>query len=121
MVCRLLVWHHIYVYSYCQYFNKYYTRNDEEVKNVLLEGSLYLQSTLEAYNLFIKYYNGSLSLKKEILQSIQKLFEQEYTLEDMLSSFDVSLESSIDPIRLNKYIKRWYYDWKTNRKGYRNN
>ena len=86
--------------------NKYYTRNDEEVKNVLLEGSLYLQSTLEAYNLFIKYYNGSLSLKKEILQSIQKLFEQEYTLEDMLSSFDVSLESSIDPIRLNKYIKR---------------
>lgn len=85
---------------------KYHTRTDDEIRNILTEGSLYLQSTLEAYNLFIKYYNAPISIKKEILQSIQKLFNQELTLEDLLTFYDISLESSINPVSLNQYIKR---------------
>ena len=86
--------------------DKYHTKTEEDVRNVLIEGSLYLQSTLEAYNLFLKYYYGSIELKKEILRSIQSLFNQETTLEDLLTSFDVSLESSIDVKTLSKYIRR---------------
>lgn len=86
--------------------DKYHTKTDEEIKNVLIEGSLYLQSTLEAYNLFIKYYYGSIELKKEILSGIQSLFNQELTLEELLSRFDVSLESSTDIQKLSKYIRR---------------
>lgn len=87
--------------------HKYYDRREElEVKKVLLEGSLYLQSTLQAYNLFITYYNSSPQIKKEILTSIQSLFNQEYTLEDMLSKLDISFESSIDPQRIKNYIRR---------------
>ena len=86
--------------------DKYHTKTEEDVRNVLIEGSLYLQSTLEAYNLFIKYYYGSIELKKEILSSIQALFNHEITLEDLLDSFDVSLESSIDVKTLSKYIRR---------------
>lgn len=85
---------------------KHHTRNDEEVKKVLIEGSLYIQSTLEAYDLFIKYYCGSRSVKKEILASIQRLFNQEIVLEDLLHSFEVSFEDSINPKQLSKYIRR---------------
>lgn len=87
--------------------NKYYDRREEpEIKKVLLEGSLYLQSTLQAYNLFITYYNSPLSIKKEILSSVQSLFNQEHTLEEMLSKLDISFESSINPERIKNYIRR---------------
>lgn len=87
---------------------KYYDRRHEpEIKKVLLEGSLYLQSTLEAYSLFIKYYNSSLKIRKEILLGIQKLFNQNYSLEDFLSKFDITLESSIDKEKIHQYIRRW--------------
>ena len=87
--------------------NKYYDRrNEPEIKKVLLEGSLYLQSTLQAYNLFIKYYNSPISIKKEILQSIQKLFDQEHSLEELLSHFDISFDSSIDKNKIHSYIRR---------------
>ena len=87
--------------------NKYYDRREEpEIKKVLLEGSLYLQSTLQAYNLFITYYNSSIPIKKEILSNIQSLFNQEHTLEEMLSKLDISFESSINPERIKNYIRR---------------
>lgn len=87
---------------------KYYDRRHEpEIKKVLLEGSLYLQSTLQAYNLFIKYYNSPLTIKKEILSGIQSLFEQKHTLEELLSRFDVSFESSINKEIIHQYIRRW--------------
>ena len=87
--------------------NKYYDRREEtEIKKVLLEGSLYLQSTLQAYNLFITYYNSPIQVKKEILSTIQSLFNQEHTLEELLSKFDISLESSIDNERIKNYIRR---------------
>lgn len=87
--------------------NKYYDRRENpEIKKVLLEGSLYLQSTLQAYNLFIIYYKSSVSIRKEILASIQNLFNQEHTLEELLSKFDISLESSIDSKKLKTYIRR---------------
>lgn len=87
--------------------NKYYSRkNDPEIKKVLIEGSLYLQSTLQAYNLFIRYYYGTINTKKELLQGIQKLFNQELTLEELLSSLDISFENSINPKELKKYITR---------------
>lgn len=87
--------------------NKYYDRrNEPEIKKVLLEGSLYLQSTLQAYNLFIKYYNSPIAIKKEILQSIQKLFDQEHSLEELLSHFDISFDSSIDKNKIHSYIRR---------------
>lgn len=87
--------------------DKYYDkRENPEIKKVLLEGSLYLQSTLEAYNLFITYYKSPTSIKKEMLTSIQKLFNKEHTLEELLSKYDISLESSIDPKKLKQYIRR---------------
>lgn len=87
--------------------HKYYARREEpEIKKVLLEGSLYLQSTLQAYNLFITYYNSPIQVKKEILSTIQSLFNQEHTLEELLSRFDISLESSIDNERIKNYIRR---------------
>ena len=87
--------------------NKYYDRREEtEIKKVLLEGSLYLQSTLQAYNLFITYYNSPIQVKKEILSTIQSLFNQEHTLEELLSKFDISIESSFDNERIKNYIRR---------------
>lgn len=87
--------------------DKYHSRKEEpEIKKVLIEGSLYLQSTLQAYNLFIRYYYGNINTKKELLQGIQRLFNQELTLEELLSSLDISYENSIKPQELKKYITR---------------
>lgn len=86
--------------------NKYHSTDNPEIKNTLLEESVYLQSTLEAYELFLLYYYGSVELKREILAKVQALFNQEITLEELLSSFDISLESSMSTQKLVKYIKR---------------
>ena len=56
--------------------NKYHSTDNPEIKNTLLEESVYLQSTLEAYELFLLYYYGSVELKREILAKVQALFNQ---------------------------------------------
>ena len=86
--------------------NEYCISEEPNQKDLLIEASLYLQSTLEAYNLFIKYYYGNNTLKKEILATIQRLFNQELTLEELLDKFDITFENSQNPKQLSKYIKR---------------
>ena len=75
-------------------------------QSILIESSLYTVSTLKAYELFIKFYVGSINTKREIMHYVQRLFNQEITLEDLLWHFNISFESSQDPDRLRRYINR---------------
>ena len=75
-------------------------------QSLLIESSLYTVSTLKAYELFIKFYVGSINTKREIMHYVQRLFNQEITLEDLLWHFNISFESSQDPDRLRRYINR---------------
>lgn len=84
----------------------YHSTSREDIKEILVEGSSYAESTLKAYNLFIIYYNSSLKLKKEILSNIQKILNYEISVEDFLSMYDITFESSQDVKRLTNYLKR---------------
>ena len=75
-------------------------------ESILIESSLYTVSTLKAYELFIKFYIGSINTKREIMYYVQRLFNQEITLEDLLWHFNISFESSQNPDLLKRYINR---------------
>lgn len=78
----------------------------KEERDTLLEGSKYICSTLKALALFINYYYGSSSIKKEILSLVQKVFDGTIRLEELLSKYDITYESSQDEKRLKKYFSR---------------
>ncbi|MDE5889327.1 MAG: hypothetical protein K2H20_04840, partial [Bacilli bacterium] len=86
--------------------NKYQNTEDDQTKSLLLEGSCYCESTLKAYNLFIRYYYGNERIRKHIIKSVQRVFDGEITLEEILDTLDVSLESSHDIKSLKKYLNR---------------
>lgn len=71
-----------------------------------IEGSCYCESTLKAYNLFIRYYFGTESIRKHIIKSIQRVIDGEITLEEILDSLDITFENSQDIKRFTKYLKR---------------
>ncbi len=86
--------------------SKYKDTTNEEIQNILIEGSSYCESTIKAYSLFFRYYYGTISEKKLIMSYIQKLFNQEICLEDILATLDITFESSIDKKGIEKYLKR---------------
>lgn len=86
--------------------DKYHDTKDDEIKNVLLEGSSYLESTLKAYSLFIRYYYSTDSERKYIVSQLQRAIDGEITLEEILTILDISLENSQDIKSLKKYMSR---------------
>ena len=86
--------------------DKYHTRVEEDIKGVLVEGSSYAESTLKAYNLFIRYFNSSLAIKKEILSDIQRIFNQEISVEDFLTKHEITFTNSQNVKNLSNYLRR---------------
>lgn len=85
---------------------KYHTSTEEDIKAVLVEGSSYAESTLKAYNLFIRYYNSFLAIRKEILNDIQKIFNQEISVEDFLTKHEITFDNSQNVKSLSNYLRR---------------
>lgn len=75
-------------------------------EDTLIEDSKYLNSSLKAYNLFISYYYGSTSLRKEILDTARKVIGGNITLDDMLRKYEITYENSQDEKKLKKYFYR---------------
>lgn len=86
--------------------SKYHETENEKIKNVLVEGTSYLTSTLKAYKLFIRYYYSTNEDKKTILRNIQRIFNHEISVEEFLSILDVTFENSQDSNSLKKYLNR---------------
>ncbi len=86
--------------------SEYQHTTDEDIKDNLTEGTSCATSTLQAYSLFIKYYNSKPQVQKEILQNIQRIFNQEISIEDFLALYDITFEESQDVRKLTNYLKR---------------
>ncbi len=84
----------------------YHQGSKEEPYDDLIEASKYTESIFKAYNLFVEYYYGSIDLRKYILKRIQDIFNGNLQLEDLLTEFDITIESSISNPKLTKYFKR---------------
>lgn len=85
---------------------KYKDSQDEEIKSVLLEGSCYCASTLKAYQMFLRFYYGSLKEQKRLINGVQRVMDGKITLEDELEKLDISFEGSQDIKTLKKYLNR---------------
>lgn len=85
---------------------EYRNGSSKKEKDELLEDSKYAISILKAYNLFTTFYYASESIRNEILDDIQCIFDGYLSLEEMLTKYEVTLESSQDEKRLLKYFDR---------------
>lgn len=87
-----------------QCFNYLYASNNSDYDKELdkydydpfdyFTNTKYLISTLKAFNLFDKYINSN--NKEEIISCIQKVFDGNRSLEELLYKFDISIRSSLD-------------------------
>jgi len=94
-----------FLYEFHNLFLYYYENDGTISEYSALKTSKYVNSILKAFQLFRIYYYGNLVLKKEILLYIQLVIDGVITLEEMLSHFEIGLESEISESIL-KYIKR---------------
>lgn len=85
---------------------EYKNGSSNKEKDELLEDSKYAISILKAYNLFMTFYYANEKIRNEILDDIQCIFDGYLTLEEMLSKYEVTLESSQNEKRLLKYFNR---------------
>ena len=68
--------------------------------------SKYLISILKAFQLFHLYETSSDSIKKYILEGIQKVFDGKITLEQFLESVDVHYSGSLNPEYAKYFVKK---------------
>ncbi len=72
----------------------------------LLLDSQYYSSNIKAYKLFLIYYYGSNKIKKELIRDIQRVFDFEITLEELLGKYEVTIDMVQDKKTLIKYFNR---------------
>lgn len=72
----------------------------------LLDCCKYLISDLKAYKLFSLFYYANDSIRAEILDAIQVVFDGYLTVEELLLKFDVTYDSLEDSKNILKYYKR---------------
>lgn len=68
----------------------------------LVESSVYVTSIVQADHLFDKYINGDIDCQTRILDGMQKVFDGESTVENLLSENSVSLQNSMNPILIKR-------------------
>ena len=62
----------------------------------------YLKSILKAFKMFDEFQRSNIEIKKYYINQIQKSFNGESTVEEILSNLEISFSESID----SKYVKR---------------
>ena len=73
-------------------------------EDTLYKCSMYAESIVKAYSLFIEYVKGSSLAKKYILNGIQDIFDGNLKLEEFLSCFGITFESCFNDQKLLKYF-----------------
>lgn len=73
---------------------KYYKRRVSYTKDELFDLTKYLESTLKAFMLFEIYANSSINKQKDIFADIQKIFNGEMIVEELLEKNKVTLKES---------------------------
>lgn len=85
--------------------NAYYQNKQAKITDNLLNATKYLESTLKAFRLFETYINSNIRIKNDILDTIQKIFNGEKTVEYLLEKYHITLKSSVKLLQ-KQYIKR---------------
>jgi len=71
----------------------------------LVEASIYTNSILQATHLFDRYINGDVTTQMSILTGIQKIFDGEATVEDLLGNNNITFENSINLNLVKKHLR----------------
>ena len=77
---------------------------DEFEDDVVLRSSMYITSALQANHLFDRYLNGNDDEKQSIIDGIQRVFDGESTVEELLDNNHVNVKNSCDVQLIKKHI-----------------
>ena len=66
----------------------------------------YLISTIKAFNILNLYINSNNNIKQEIITNIQNIFDNKKTLEEILTKYDITTDSSKDIKIVKSLLKR---------------
>ena len=75
-----------------------------ESKEDLFLDTKYIKSTLKALNLLSIYNNGNTNIKEEIMYYIQGIFDEYYSLEDVLHRYEITYSNSKKKLKKLKHI-----------------
>lgn len=70
----------------------------------IFKSSFYINSTLKATHLFDKYLNGDSDTKERIINGIQRIFDGEISVEDLLDDHNITYENSCNVELVKKHI-----------------
>ena len=71
---------------------------------VAFDQAIYIPGTLQALRLFDIYKNGSEKVKNEMVFNIQRVFDNQITVEDFLAIYNVTYENSQDSELVKKHL-----------------
>lgn len=83
---------------------KYFFKNKKIDTRYMITLS-YLVSTIKALNLLNLYINSNIFIKKDIIKSIQKVFDANNSLEELLDKYEIDYDNSLNPKILSRIIK----------------
>lgn len=84
--------------------NIYYRSSNAKATDDLLNATKYLESILKAFMLFEIYLNSKNRVKKDIFDSVQKIFDGKISVEELLDKYDITLDKSLKNLQ-KQYIK----------------
>lgn len=79
---------------------------DLQNKESEIEASIYLVSNIIAFNLFIIYYNSSNSIRREMINNIQKVLSGYITIEEFMNLYETNFSSCLKNNNLEKHLSR---------------
>lgn len=83
---------------------EHHQKTKEHPQEDLIDASKYTESILKAYGLFTEYINGTPSLKRYILNSIQNIFNGDLCLEELLDEFELTRTNITQDNRLKQLL-----------------
>lgn len=92
--------------KYIYYLNNSYEEKNSSVSRTSIIYTMYLESEMKALRLFDIYLNSSVSTKKEILSFIQRIFDGDKTVEELLSKYNIDLRGSCEFFKQTVFVKQ---------------
>lgn len=107
LLCRIADQYRLYeLLEYRELYYEYINGIEDHSYGELIECGKYFESDLKAYYLLIEYINGSPTIKKYILSSIQDIFDAKLDLESFLDNIGATIDNIYQDRRLIKYFCR---------------
>jgi len=82
---------------------EYSKKNNNISLDNALKCTMYLESEMKAIELFELYLSSTQNIKQDIINYIQKIFNGEMIVEELLAKYNITLKSSYQYLKKKNY------------------